>query len=259
MPTTDRNRPRLDDEPRPSVHRDELDAVLDRRSELAGLLAAATYPAGRAELLAVADGAVADEAVLEALAGLPAEHRYEAFGEVWQALGGPVVDEHVDELVDPGTRPTGRPAANRPARRPARPAAIPSVRRFDFAFEPLLVPFALVVGVTPRTAWVELDAEGGTLEVRFGPWVLRTDLANVAGAEVSGPYHLVKVAGPPHLSLADRGVTFATTRRRGVCLRFHEPVPGALPGRLLPHPGATVTVADPEGLVAAIASSLPEA
>lgn len=245
-----------------NVHRDQLDALLDRRANLARLLAAAAYPASRAELLAVADAGLADQAVLDALASLDPDRRYEAFGAVWAALGEPVVEEVVDDLVDPGHRPTAAGASRTTTSKPkatAKPKATrPPVQRFDFAFEPLMAPFALAVGVTARTAWVEVDrgadGDAGRLEVRFGPWVLRTDLANVAGAEVTGPYHLAKVVGPPHLSFADRGVTFATNRRRGVCLRFHEPVPAALPARLLPHPGATVTVADPEALVAAVSS-----
>jgi hypothetical protein len=116
----------------------------------------------------------------------------------------------------------------------------------------LFLPFAVPLGITPRTAWVDVDDD--RLEIRFGPWVLRTDVANVAGADITGPYSLPKVLGPPHLSFRDGGITFATNRRQGVCLRFHEPVPGMLPAgrRWLTHPGATVTVADPEALVAAL-------
>ena len=126
----------------------------------------------------------------------------------------------------------------------------PAAGRFAFRFEPLLAPFSFAVGVTPRTSHVLVDDEW--LEVRFGLWVLRTERANVASAEVTGPYAFVKVAGPAHLSFADRGVTFATNRQRGVCIRFHEPV-HALPG--LKHPGATVTVEDPEGLVRSLSAS----
>jgi hypothetical protein len=122
----------------------------------------------------------------------------------------------------------------------------PTSVRFPFLFEPLLVPAAVAFGVTPLTAWVVLDDEH--LEVRFGPWSLATERDNLAGAEVTGPYHLLKVAGPPHISLKDRGVTFATTRRGGVCIRFHRPVPAALPVGLVRHPAATVTVTNPADL-----------
>jgi hypothetical protein len=120
--------------------------------------------------------------------------------------------------------------------------------RFPFAFEPRLVPFSLAFGVTPRTAWVEIDDDD--LTVRFGLWHLRTPRANIVEGQVTGPYSFAKVAGPAHLSLADRGVTFATTTRRGACFVLREPVPGIAPFGRLRHPGVTVTVADPEGLLA---------
>ncbi|HEX8582519.1 MAG TPA: hypothetical protein VF640_09320, partial [Acidimicrobiales bacterium] len=102
--------------------------------------------------------------------------------------------------------------------------------RFEFAFSrPLSWPLALL-GVTPWTAHV--DVTGDEFAVRFGPWSLVTPLSNVEDAEVTGPYLPFKVIGP-HISLADRGVTFGTTWRRGVCVRFRRPVPAALPGRLL--------------------------
>src|SRR5919202_2403937 len=123
------------------------------------------------------------------------------------------------------------------------------VTRFEFAFSrPLSWPLALI-GVTPWTAHV--DVTDDEFAVRFGPWSLVTPLSNVEGGEVPGPYLPFKVIGP-HISLADRGVTFGTTWRRGVCIRFREPVPAALPGGLLRHPGATVTVADADRLAAVL-------
>jgi hypothetical protein len=122
----------------------------------------------------------------------------------------------------------------------------PARQCFRFAFEPRMTAFAFALGVTPWTSGVEVvDDE---LRVRFGPWSVTTRLDNVAGAEITGPYKLLKVVGPPHLSLADRGVTFATSTERGVCIKFREPVSAVLPGGLLKHPALTVTVDDPEGL-----------
>ncbi|WP_326836069.1 hypothetical protein VSH64_14290 [Amycolatopsis rhabdoformis] len=90
---------------------------------------------------------------------------------------------------------------------------------------------------------LSLDADG--LRVRLGPFVVSTPLGNLAGAEVSGPYRAFRVFGA-RLSLADRGLTLGTSTRRGVCIRFHEPVPGIEPFGLVRHPGLTVTVAEPE-------------
>ena len=122
---------------------------------------------------------------------------------------------------------------------------------FAFRFEPLYRVMALPFGVTPRTASVEVDDQ--RLVVRFGPWRVETALANVAGTERSGPYQVVKTAGPAHLSGVDRGMTCATNRRRGLCVRFHAPVRGIDPLGKLRHPGLTVTVGDIDGLEAALA------
>ncbi|WP_091607016.1 hypothetical protein [Micromonospora mirobrigensis] len=120
-----------------------------------------------------------------------------------------------------------------------------SAFRFDPAFR---VPLALL-GVRPETSWVLVDDEA--LEIRFGPWRLRTPRGNVAGAQVGGPYRWWRAIGP-HLSLADAGVTFGTTTAAGVCVRFASPVPALAPGRWPTHPAATVTVADPEELCRAL-------
>jgi hypothetical protein len=121
--------------------------------------------------------------------------------------------------------------------------------RFPFAFEPRLVPFAALFGVTPRTAWVDVDDDD--LTVRFGLWHLVTPRRNIAEGQLTGPYRFAKVAGPAHLSLADRGVTFATTTKRGACFTLREPVPAMDPFGRLRHPGVTVTVAEPERLLEA--------
>jgi hypothetical protein len=145
------------------------------------------------------------------------------------------------------------PPANAPGHHPeveqdkpiGRPRSMPE--RFGFVFEPAFVVPAAAVGVTPWTTSVAVSAKD--FVVRFGPWTLRTNRDNIAGVCDTGPYQLWKVIGPPRLSFADRGVTFATNHRRGVCVRFHRPVPAITPFGLIRHPGATVTVADVDGLM----------
>ncbi|WP_036830167.1 hypothetical protein [Phycicoccus jejuensis] len=123
-------------------------------------------------------------------------------------------------------------------------------RRFDFAFDPRYRIAGLPFGVLPATTWVEVG--DGRLRARFSWWTLDTSLANVAGVEQSGGYAFAKTAGPPHLSFTDRGVTFATNSSRGVCVSFHRPVPAIDPTGTIRHPGATFTVADPDGFEAAL-------
>lgn len=124
---------------------------------------------------------------------------------------------------------------------------------FDFDFDPRYQAAALLFGVTPGRTSVEVD--GGRFVARYGFWSLATDLANIAGVEISGPYRVWTTIGPARLSLADRGLTFASNRRRGLCIRFREPVACLEPTGRLRHPGLTVTVGDVDGLAAALASA----
>lgn len=122
--------------------------------------------------------------------------------------------------------------------------------RFAFRFAKAYRMPALVLGITPATAYVDLG--DGTLSVRFGPWRLRTPLSNVVDHEVTGGFSYLKTAGPPHLSFADRGVTFATNGDEALCVRFREPVTVLDPTGRLRHPGATLTVEEPQRLAVAL-------
>jgi hypothetical protein len=128
--------------------------------------------------------------------------------------------------------------------------------RFDFHFANAYRAPALLFGVTRATSGVVLD--DGELRIRFGPWFVRTPLRNVTGSEITGPYGFVKTVGPAHLSLADRGLTFATNGDRGLCIRFDQPVAGIDPLGTIRHPAITVTVEDPAELAAALESPRPE-
>lgn len=127
------------------------------------------------------------------------------------------------------------------------------VDTFEFAFAERYRPMLRLLGVTPNTALVTVSDE--ELRVRFARWVLSTPIDNIAGIERSGGYKWVKAIGARG-SFADKGVTFGTNTDAGVCVRFHEPVSALLPGNLMPHPGMTVTVADPDGFVAALESRM---
>jgi hypothetical protein len=123
-------------------------------------------------------------------------------------------------------------------------------QRFEFRFDRAYRLAGLPFTVTPHRAWVEVG--DGRLRARFGWWSVDTALTNVADTCVTEDYALVKTVGPPHLSFTDHGVTFATNGERGVCVTFHEPVRAIDPTGLVTHPGATFTVADVDGLVAAL-------
>jgi hypothetical protein len=120
-------------------------------------------------------------------------------------------------------------------------------QRFEFEFSSRVRPAALAFGVTARNSNVEVTHD--ELQVTFGLWRFVTSLSNVAGVGMTGPYSWLKVAGPPHLSLSDRGITFATTTERGVCVELVEPVAMKPSYARIRHPGVTLTVGRPEELI----------
>jgi|GEM_PF-1109339 len=130
-------------------------------------------------------------------------------------------------------------------------AALPEPAHFfPFAFsDPLALPLR-AAGIWPFSSVVTVTARD--LRIRYGPWSVRTPLTNVASAKVIPGPGWLDVIGPPRVALRDGSVTFATARTRAVRLRFLDPVPGAVPLSFVRHPSVTVTVRDPEGLVAVL-------
>ena len=122
--------------------------------------------------------------------------------------------------------------------------------RFAFRFDHRYQLASAVFGVTPATAWVRVTP--AELQARFGPWSLRTPLANVAATTPTGPYGLWRTMGPARMSFADRGATFATNPDAGLCISFHQPQPILLPGGLVKSPALTVTVAEVDRLRAVL-------
>lgn len=123
------------------------------------------------------------------------------------------------------------------------------VQRFGFAFDPRVRLALAAIGVRPSTCEVVVSDE--LFDVRYGLVRLQTPRSNLREASVTGPYDLLKAIGPRG-SMVDHGATFGTNAERGVCVMFHEPVGALLGRRFFRHPGVTVTVDDPEGLVEAL-------
>jgi hypothetical protein len=124
------------------------------------------------------------------------------------------------------------------------------VQEFPFRFERAYRLAALPFGVTPHNAMITLS--DSRLRVRFGPWHVSTRLENITKVSITGPYAVIKTAGPARLTLSDRGLTFATNRERGVFLEFAAPIPGIAPTGRLRHPNLTVTAADCDALARAL-------
>lgn len=115
---------------------------------------------------------------------------------------------------------------------------------FNFAVDPALRRWSRAFGVRPESCTATLTPQ--ELSVAFGPWSLSTSPANIEAVSVTGPYRWWKVVGPPRLSLSDRGITFATTAQRGVCLELRQAVGAIDPLHVIRHPNITITVAEPE-------------
>ena len=115
---------------------------------------------------------------------------------------------------------------------------------FHFAVDPALRRWSRAFGVRPENCTATLSP--AELSVTFGRWSMSTSPANVAAVSVTGPYRWWKVAGPPRLSLVDRGITFATTAEHGVCIELRQAVGAIDPLHLIRHPNVTITVAEPQ-------------
>ncbi len=115
--------------------------------------------------------------------------------------------------------------------------------RFDDRWRPLFT--ALRVKDTDGVTLTD----DGTLTATFGRARVETTLDNVDHTEISGPHRWYTAVGL-RLSFSDDGITFGTNHERGVCIEFVERVPKVIGFK--PHSALWVSVADPEGLVAAI-------
>lgn len=125
---------------------------------------------------------------------------------------------------------------------------------FTYAADLKLAPFWLPFGVRPSKDGVTLT-DDGRFVATFGLLKLETELTNVDGAHITSGYRWWTAVGA-RMSFTDDGLTFGTNADRGVCVHFREKVPTSL--RRSGHSALTVTVADPEGLVAALEADSPD-
>lgn len=117
--------------------------------------------------------------------------------------------------------------------------------RVDYRFAALWAPF----GLRP---WKDgVTVTDGRLVVSYGFLRVETPLSNVSGAHITERYRWWTAIGA-RLSFVDDGLTFGTNRDAGVCVHFGEKVVSPL--RRSGHSALTVTVADLDGLVAALTS-----
>lgn len=164
----------------------------------------------------------------------------DAHGRLRWRTTGPVSEPSSSEL---------RAALTGDSSQDAAAAVSSSIEQYEFEFDPRFRPFLALIGVTSGTAHATLSAE--QLVARFGPWTTRTAIGNVRDVCRTGPYHWYKAIGPRG-SFVDRGLTFGSSTRGGVCVLLREPIPGLDPVGALRHPGITLTLAEPERFVASL-------
>lgn len=121
-------------------------------------------------------------------------------------------------------------------------------RRFPYAVDYRFLAMWAPFGFRPWHDAVTIT-EDQRLVATFGPLRLQTPLGNVDGAHVTRGYRWWTAVGA-RMSFVDDGLTFGTNRAGGVCVHFREKVPSLL--RRTGHSALTVTVADLEGLAAAL-------
>ena len=89
----------------------------------------------------------------------------------------------------------------------------------------------------------------GEFIATFGRFKVKTTVANVDHTLVTGPHRWYTAVGL-RLSFADDGLTFGTNHRKGLSIAFVEKIPKVIGFKK--HSTLWVSVADPEGLAAAI-------
>jgi len=121
-------------------------------------------------------------------------------------------------------------------------------RFFPYATDMKLAPFWLPFGVWPGKDGVTLT-DDGKFVAKFGLLHIDTPVENITDAHITRGYRWWTAAGARR-SLADDGLTLGTNANAGVCVHFANPVRSVL--KPSGHSALTVTVADLDGLVAAL-------
>jgi hypothetical protein len=123
----------------------------------------------------------------------------------------------------------------------------PKARFFPYRYDRRLAAFWFPFRAWPGAQGVTLTE--GRIIVRYGPFRVDAPLNQVGDAHITGPYRWWTAVGP-RLSLVDDGLTFGTNASAGVCIHFDPRIRRVI--GLRDHSALTVTVADTEGLLAAL-------
>ena len=118
---------------------------------------------------------------------------------------------------------------------------------FPYRFDKRWTALFFALGVDDKDG-VTITGKG-ELIATFGRFKVKTTLDNIDHTLVTGPHRWYTAVGL-RLSLTDDGLTFGTNHRKGLSIAFVEKIPKVIGFRK--HSTLWVSVADPEGLAAAI-------
>ena len=118
---------------------------------------------------------------------------------------------------------------------------------FPYRFDKRWTVLFLALGVSDKDG-VTITGKG-ELIATFGRFKVKTTVANVDHTLVTGPHRWYMAVGL-RLSFTDDGLTFGTNHRKGLSIAFVEKIPKVIGFKK--HSTLWVSVADPEGLAAAI-------
>jgi hypothetical protein len=124
---------------------------------------------------------------------------------------------------------------------------LPVTQHFGYAVDKRYLPLLLPFGLRARRDGVTLTDE--SFVATFGFFRIATPLTNITESHITRKYRWWTAFGVRG-SRADDGLSFGTNHDGGVCIHFAEKVPSPL--RHSGHSALTVTVADLEGLAAAL-------
>jgi hypothetical protein len=124
-------------------------------------------------------------------------------------------------------------------------------KHFPYAIDTKFAPLWLPFGVRPSKDGVTLT-DDGRFVATYGLIRVETPIDNIDGAHATSGYRWWTAIGARR-SFVDDGLTFGTNHDAGVCVHFRDKVRSAL--KRSGHSALTVTVADVEGLIEALAGA----
>lgn len=117
---------------------------------------------------------------------------------------------------------------------------------FRYAVDRRWAPLFTLLGLKDTDG---VQVSDGILRATFGRVSVETPIDNIDHTVVTGPHRWYTAVGL-RLSFSDDSITFGTNHQRGLRIAFVEPVPKVIGVR--DHSSLWVSVADPEGLAAAL-------